>query len=208
MPQPPDVDLAGGIIGGGADIAFEFLTANDLDGREVGGDGIWNEYLIEEVYEQDRRTYQLPLCHPRGFRGATAAFVQLAAPTLVCCVDWTAAKMGAMPEAPNPDMVAVNVLRAGGIGVGGAGVQGVLDAVRANTPWVLLDAWVEPAAPAFAADGQTPLYRLSGTYFYGHKDPADNVFEDVWWPYPANVANFDEDLPRRYPPNKLRNDLI
>ena len=59
-----------------------------------------------------------------------------------------------------------------------------------------------------AGDGQTPLYRLSGTYWYGHEDAADNVFEDLWWPHAANIADFDADLPRRYPRSKLRNDLI
>ena len=134
--MPEGLNVGGGIVGGGADVAFAFLGANDLGGREVGGDGIWNDYEIHEVYEQDRRTYQLPLCHPKGYHGQTAAFVQLAAPTLICSVDWTAAKMGAMPEAPNPDLVAVHALRAHGLEPGGAGSASVGHGLQISVPWV------------------------------------------------------------------------
>lgn len=198
MPEPGDF---GGIIGGGgATVAVGFVQANDFGGRETAGDGIWNDYEIHSAYEQDRRTYMLPLCHPKGYRGQTAAFVQLAAPTLTWCVDWTASKAGAMPEAPDPRLVVVAVLRGGGVPAG---------VVAGHNPeWVLLDAHVEPVSPPTFADGQTPLYRLSGTYWYGHRDPSDHVFEDLWWPYPANTGDFDDDLPRRYPEDKLKQGLI
>src|SRR5262245_9660229 len=115
MPELPP-GLAGGLLGGAAEVAVGFVEADDLFGRASDGDGVWNDYQIVSAYEQDRRTYLLPLCHPQGYRGQTAAFVQLAAPTLVWAADWTAAKMGAFPEVPNPHLVSIIAVQQGIIG--------------------------------------------------------------------------------------------
>jgi len=114
------------------------------------------DYRVRSRFERDFRRYQLGITSPTGFLGRTAAFVQLAAPTLLWVVDWTGCSFLDKPSVPDPYTV--------GLG------------------WVLLDACLEPAAVTVAVDGSTPLYRLTGTYVFGHELPGPLVYSNVRFP--------------------------
>lgn len=119
---------------------------------------IYTDYLIRCKYEKDRKRYMLGLTSPNGFKGKSCAFVQLAAPTLLLIVDWTGASLNEEPEVPDPDSMDSN--------------------------WVLLDDFWEPNEPVLAADGISPLYRISGTYIYGKANPQSKTYMDVTYPRP------------------------
>ena len=147
--------------------------------QDTGDNSIWNDYVVVNSYEKDGHTYMTGLTSPGGFQAMSAAFVQLAHPTLLWVCDWTAEKIGDQPEIPDPDSP-------------GAG-------------WVLLDiANIEARQIYVKADGTTPAYRISGTYVYGCVNPSPQVFNDVCWPLPPWLQNvFD----RRVDISKLRNGI-
>lgn len=54
-------------------------------------------------------------------------------------------------------------------------------------------------------DGVTPIYRVSGTYIYGHNNPDPNPFNNVTFPR----ASYIEDVfTRTIPLSKLLDNLI
>lgn len=113
---------------------------------------IWTDYLVNNRIEHDGHRYMMGVTHPDGFRpssgsACTVAFVQLAAPTALWIADWTASRLNVPPDIPDPDAVPAG--------------------------WVLLDKIIEPAQIGLMADGETPVYRISGTYFYGHCIPGE-----------------------------------
>lgn len=108
--------------------------------------GVWLDCMVNNRYEHDNRTYMMGVASPSGFGGQSTAFVKLASTTLLWVSDWTVATLGRKPKIPPPQ--------------------------SANSNWVLLDHWEEPCMITVAADGVSPLYRISGTYFYGCKNPA------------------------------------
>mgnify|MGYP001598123111 CR=1 FL=1 len=124
---------------------------------------IWTDYQIRNRYEQDRHTYMMPIASPTGFLGNTAAFVQLAAPTLLWIAQWTAARFGVIPVRPALE--------------------------PADENWVLLDVMPETVSIVLAADGVTPLYRLSGIYVFGHRRPSDDVFDQVRFGRPPYIKD-------------------
>lgn len=126
---------------------------NDVEYALDHDDGIVTDYLVRNRYERDRHTYLMPITSPDGFQGQSCAFVQLAAPTLLWIADWTAEKNGAVPEIPHP--------------------------TPADPNWVLLDEHVEPNEILVGPDGQSPTYRISGTYVYGHRNPSAQIITNV-----------------------------
>jgi hypothetical protein len=147
-------------------------TESDQASLLVGGDvgGPWTDYMVFNRYTDNVHTYQLPVTSPDGFGGDTAAFVQLAAGTLVLAVEWTAARWGAQPYIPDPDL--------------------------SNSDWVFLGKKPETAMAPLGPDGVTPLYRISGTYFYGHRKPDPKTLPNMVFPRPAWCQDaFDRSVP-------------
>lgn len=139
------------------DIFQSDLTADDLLAKYIdeGSDQtIWTDYKINNRYESDQHKYMAGITSPNGFGNQSVAFFQMASPTLLWICDWTAARWNEMPEIPDPYN-------------------------PTDTDWVLLDIIPETAMITLAGDGITPLYRISGTYVFGHKNPRPNIFYHV-----------------------------
>jgi len=117
---------------------------------------IWQDYEISNRYEWNPHRYMNGVTSPNGFNGASVAFVQLAAPTLLLISDWTTARLGAIPTSPS---------------------------TASPDDWVLLAVFPETAPANLMPDGETPYYRISGTYVFAHKNPsASNPFAQVNFP--------------------------
>lgn len=110
-------------------------------------DGIYTDYAVRNHYEWDPQTYMLPILSPEGWLGQKAAFVCLSEPSLATWIcDWTAERRGLPPDVPAAETGDLNV--------------------------VLLYTYVDPDMLELMGDGETLIYRLSGTYVYGFKDSA------------------------------------
>lgn len=142
-------------------------------------DGIQVDMAVECRYEKDGHIYMLGLTSPTPFQGSSVAFVQLASPTLLFIADWTACKMGAQPEIPDPNI---------------------------NDPnWVLLDDHWEPVAPTVPADILNRVYRISGCYVYGHRNPAILTYQNVTFPLKSWMQN---SIDRTVPLSKITPNLL
>lgn len=140
------------------------------------------DYMINSRFESDKHIYMMPLASPTPFNGASVAFCQLASPTLIWVVDWTASKLLEQPEIPDST-----------------------DPVVLNDGWVLLDEHYEPVMVTKGSDGETPLYRISGTYVYGNTNPATITIEDLTFPRPPYLQDEDD---RSMPVSTLFSNLI
>jgi hypothetical protein len=146
---------------------------------------VWTDYMINNRYEGDLHRYMAGISSPNGFQGASAAFFQLAAPTVLWVCDWTALLINGPPQCPDPFSV--------------------------GDDWVLLDYHLEPAMLGLAADGVSATYRLSGTYFFGQKNPgqqsnyANSVFSTAQYPRPPWL---DDVFMRKIPAESLMSALI
>lgn len=113
-------------------------------------DGVFTDYKIIHRIESDGQRFMMPVTSPDGFDGDAVAFVQLAGGTVLWIVDWTAEKVNAQPSLPDPDLGDENV--------------------------VLLDKHWEPTNLLLKPSGNGAIvYRISGTYVYGLKNP--NLFK-------------------------------
>ena len=131
--------------------------------------GIITDYEVRSRYYKDGSLFVMGCASPQGFRGVSAAFVQLAAPTLIWVADWTAQSSGERPPVPNPLLFLGRVeLRTVGTSSGAS--------------WILLDEHYELAQIELEGDGVTPIFRLSGTYVYGCLNPNDVTVRDVRFP--------------------------
>jgi hypothetical protein len=140
---------------------------------------IWTDYVIENKYEEDPHVYMLPITSPEGFSGKKAAFCKLASDTVLWVCDWTAARWNTAPEAPNP--------------------------TPADSNWVLLNKATETRNVEVGPDGQTALYRISGTYVYGYKSPPTNLYELVAFGRPPYLL---DSYTRSYPDYLLEGSLM
>lgn len=159
------------------------ISVDDNAGKFIANanpSSIFTDYIINQRYEQDRHIYMLPIASPVCFLGGTAAFVQLAAPTLLRIVDWTAARMNQQPTIPNP--------------------------ASFDPDWILMDILPETAMITVAIDGVTPLYRISGTYVYGHRRPSDNPFNNISYARPPWLRD-DFTFGRLQPSSTLQGNL-
>ena len=125
--------------------------------------GICVEYFFENSYENDRHTYMASQTSATPFNNSTVGFVKVGNPTTLWICEWTACQLGAKPMAPNP--------------------------IPESSGWVLLDVQPTLAGKSIVTDAQTPIYRISGVYVYGRKNPADNVYEDAVFPVYPWIAN-------------------
>jgi hypothetical protein len=167
-----------------AQISIGELSYDSVDSAYID-DGetdiaIFTDYEICNYYENDQHVYMMPVASPGGLpyspvdtggtipngpnaiitsqTGSTAAFVQLAMPTLLWICDWTACRSQEQPDIPSP--------------------------APTEQGWVLLDQHVEPVMLVLGADGVTPLYRISGTYVYGKINPSSDALDDARYPRP------------------------
>lgn len=120
--------------------------------------GITTDYMVHNRFEKDHHRYMAGITSPGGFENSSAAFFQLASPTLLWIAQWTGLTIGAHPKMPHPNQTDAN--------------------------WVLLDEHVEPVMVTVPADGSTPLYRVNGCYVYGHKNPSDLLIRNIGFPIP------------------------
>lgn len=195
MPHRPNI--IGAIVGGAAATAAGFIKENDQDARFVGApDEIYTDYEVRSHYEKDRHIYMMPVTSPETTpaMNGTVAFVQLAMPTLLWIADWTAARTQTQPDIPDPRLI---------IAVG-LGLRGTLSFIP-ETNWVLLDDHYEAANFTMLADGVTPLWRLSGTYVYGHRKPALLTVDNVTVPRLPNIKNV---FNRRVRTTSLKHNII
>lgn len=146
-------------------------TQSALVDDGMPGDFTWGDYVIKNHYEKDGHRYMLPVTSPTGLNGTTVSFVQLGSPTLLWISDWTASRAGTKPYIPPP---------------------------LANDPdWILLDEHLEPEMIVVVGDAQTPVYRISGTYVFGHTNPSANLNDNCNWARPPWLDNsyFDRTIP-------------
>jgi hypothetical protein len=141
-------------------VEVEFLDSSSrgkYDDLGQGEDEVFIDYTIINKYWKDGHRYMMGLATPNTFEGDSVGFVQLASPTLIWVCDWTVSKAQSKPEIPAPEPAD-------------------------NSDWVLLDDHYEPAQVVLAPDGQTPIWRISGTYIYGHKRPDTTTINDATFP--------------------------
>ncbi len=148
------------------------------------GNGVWDDYYCVTRYEGDNHIYMMGITSPNGFIAqngqlATASFVKLASKTLLIIVDWTAARWKDKPRIPDP--------------------------TPKDTSWVLLDDWTETNHVNIAPDGETPYWRISGTYVYGHINPNAVTINNMNYPRPPWLDDF---VNRTIPNAVLDKDLV
>jgi hypothetical protein len=142
----------------------EYINLDSLNGSPC----VWSDWAMNSRLESDRTRYMVPVTAPNGFQGKTVSIVQLASPVLLWIVDWTAMRTGDKPLIPDP---------------------------TTNDPnWVILDEIYEPASQVSLTDGVNRLYRISGTFIYGHVNPAADILSYVIFPIPPWLTDNAERL--------------
>lgn len=124
--------------------------------KDDGREGWHTDYVVINRYCADPAVVMLGVASPQGFAGQNAAFVQLAAETLTWVADWTACRQGSRPTVPDP--------------------------TPQNSDWVLLMKTPELHSLGLAADGVTPVYRISGSYVYGKRRTDTDTYSQVEFP--------------------------
>ena len=185
-PQSQDNPLTGTQAFVEAQIQVSEVPPDDNDGVFVGdaySASIWTDYIVKNRYENDLHRYMMTITSPgNGVANASpglgnaltvlagAAFVQLGAPTLLWISDWTASRFREKPTVPQPEP-------------------------PAGSPWVLLDKHYETMTLNVAPDGVTPLYRINGTFVYGHKNPSEETVLNINFSRPPWMADvFDRSV--------------
>lgn len=192
-PYPPGL--------GGATITsiIGSIDPSDYDAKfiEDGSQNVYLDYRIESKYEKDYHAYMMPTAkwqplEPKVKKkeGATisasyaqdptVSFVQMAAPTLLWIVDWSCSRINEKPKIPNSTLAY-------------------------NYGWILLAEHYEPAMMRIAADGVAPVWRISGTYVYGHVNPSLVCTDDIIFTRPPWLEDFVE---RNFPRELVVNGLI
>ncbi len=179
LPDSPEVSVTVGPLTG--DFGGKFTN-------EGASSAAWDDYLITNRYEKSQCRYMMGVTSPDGFSNQGSiqkvAFAQLASPTLLWMVDFTAMRTGQKPNIPNP-----NVGR-----------------ISQKGEWILLSEHLEPLMVTLAADGDTPIYRISGTYIYGNTAPDFYLSRDINFPRAPWLENsFDRTVPDNMFENALSN---
>jgi hypothetical protein len=96
---------------------------------------------------------------------------QLAAPTLLWVMEWTACQWNSQPFVPDP--------------------------TPASSNWEILDAQPSLEMITLGPDGSTPLYRVSGVYVYACLQPSPTVWQDVIFGRPPwmDATNVSRTMP-------------
>lgn len=128
---------------------ISFLAAPSVYQLDNNPTDIYTDYTVHNQYLSNPGLWYLGVTSPEGFQSLSTATVQTSTATLLWVCDWTASKLNNKPNIPSPKPTDAN--------------------------WELLSSFVEPYQIVVAADGRTPLYRISGIYVYGHKNPPQAV---------------------------------
>jgi len=128
------------------------------DTSEDNGIRSWIDYEVNSRYEKDGHVYMMGITSPGGFSGNSVAFAQIASPTLLMICDWTAASWSEQPLSPDPTPV--------------------------SDDWIILDEHYDTMQVTYGADGNSCFYRLSGTFTYGHTNPADVTVNNIGFALP------------------------
>jgi hypothetical protein len=128
-------------------IRVSVIAPDDQGALYQAQPGVWTEYYITNSYFSDNHIYQAGIASPGGFLGASVAFFQTTAPTLLWQCDFTAERRIASPILPSPTTLL-------------------------DPNWVLLDQRLEPEMIELAPNGASYIYKISGTYWFGHLNPA------------------------------------
>lgn len=113
------------------------------------------DYQVRVLYVGNPHIYMMANTHPGSAEESivlpyTVSFVQLAAQTLLWRVDWTVGQWKTKPKIPNPNQ-------------------------DTDSNWVLMKKNYEPGMVTHNPDGETLFYRISGTYWYGHRNPTGDI---------------------------------
>lgn len=156
--------------------AFGGTGGTDTLAKFVDTGGIEVFWRCRNSYIADQHIYMAGVTSPDGFDGATVAFGHTSAPTGMMCSEWTSSKMGSPPLIPDPN--------------------------QSDANWMLLLMTVEPLNITVGPDGVTPLYIISGKYYYGARNPALVI---PVFPRPPYIA---DDFVRAVPAGSLLPNLI
>lgn len=193
MPNP--FGGLGGTIS--SNISVGTVDPTDFEAKFIPDEeqNVYLDYRIQSKYEKDQHICMMPTAfwNPvqvsyRSRQGPSisyagtpsVSFVQLAAPTLLWIVDWTCSRVNKQPQIPNPIF-------------------------ENNYGWVLLAENYEPGMLRVAADGISPIYRLSGTYVYGNINPSLLTIDDIVFTRPPWLEDF---VSRFIPREVLQRNLI
>lgn len=151
---------AGVMVADGPPADFQFEGAGFYD----------TVYQITGKFFRNEHKWMLGLTSPDKYNGLTAAFVQLAQPTLIWVCDWEASKTGNQPNIPDP--------------------------TPQDDNWELLDSTIGTVNLLIGPQGNNPQYRMTGTYIYGHKNPNAILAKNVTFPRLPWVKDvYDRSLP-------------
>ncbi len=153
----------------------KFTKTNEI-GEFVSA--IWADYEISNRYEYHPNILMNGVTSPAPFQGASVSFVQIAAPTLLLVCDWTCARLAKMPIAPS---------------------------TTCPDDWIFMWASPETAPVNVGPDAETPIYRISGVYVFGHKNPGDTVFANINFPRLPYIL---DEFTRRIGDNNTEENLI
>lgn len=140
-----------------ADISIQIGQVLDDDSQAAylgdDQDSSWRDCRVHNHYSHNLTRYVLGVTAEEDVTGDTSAFVQLSKGWLIWIADWTISRAGKVPPVP--------------------------DTVPADIMWKLLDYKYQLNHITLAADGITPVYRISGTYVYGHRKPSVKALLDA-----------------------------
>lgn len=145
-------------------------ASTDILGKYAETTQSWTDWMVYNVYGRDNNVYMMGITSPSGFNGNKAVFCKLATETQIWCCDWTACSFIGQPTIPS--------------------------STPNDSRWVYLSKDMETASIAVAADGVTPIYRISGKYYYGCTDPNTEMLNDISYARPPWLDNtFDRSQP-------------
>ena len=121
------------------------ITSADALYQSDGVAGIYTDYMVRNHYYFPQGNVMVGVTDTGGFQNMGSAFMCLENPQATWLADWTAEKRGSPPVIPTWKTDDPNV--------------------------VLLARWFDPDMLELMADGSSVVYRISGTYYYGFKDP-------------------------------------
>ncbi|RJQ24619.1 hypothetical protein C4577_07570 [Candidatus Parcubacteria bacterium] len=138
------------VIVGTPDLNADGAVNTILPEDEEDPFAMWTDFTVMNYYEYDLHRYMAGMTSPDPFDGATAAFFQLAAPTMLWMSRWTCCRLSIAPDIPTPISFE-------------------------DEDWVTMDEQYETASIVTLKDATTPLYRISGLYVFGHRNPSKQL---------------------------------
>lgn len=133
--------------------------------------GFYPHTSMKNRYQKLGNVHMMGITSPNGFQGASVAFAKISTPTLLWISEWSILSLDRQPNIPNP--------------------------VLNHPEWVLLgDEQYEPVMVKTTGDNLTPIYRISGVYTYGQRNPKSQTVNDISYPRPPWLEDvFARDQP-------------